>query len=65
MKLIGYTRVSKENKNGLGVSLDEQANWIYSEANRRNAELELVSEGDGVSGRKMSNRPVLLETLRR
>jgi DNA invertase Pin-like site-specific DNA recombinase len=65
MKLIGYTRVSKENKNGQGVSLDEQANWIYSEANRRSAELELVSEGDGVSGRKMSNRPVLLETLRR
>jgi DNA invertase Pin-like site-specific DNA recombinase len=65
MKLIGYTRVSKENKNGLGVSLDEQATWINAEANRRNAQLELVSEGDGVSGRKMSNRPVLLETLRR
>jgi len=65
MKLIGYTRVSKENKNGLGVSLDEQANWINAEAIRRSAELELVSEGDGISGRKMSNRPVLLETLRR
>jgi DNA invertase Pin-like site-specific DNA recombinase len=65
MKLIGYTRVSKENKNGLGVSLDEQANWINAEASRRSAQLELVSEGDGVSGRKMSNRPVLLETLKR
>jgi DNA invertase Pin-like site-specific DNA recombinase len=64
-KLIGYTRVSKENLSGKGVSLDEQAEWINAEANRRNASLEIVSEGDGVSGKKLSNRPVLNETLNR
>jgi DNA invertase Pin-like site-specific DNA recombinase len=64
-KLIGYTRVSKENKNGIGVSLEEQASWLVAETQRRGAELEIVSEGDGVSGRKLSNRPALLETLRR
>jgi DNA invertase Pin-like site-specific DNA recombinase len=64
-KLIGYTRVSKENLSGKGVSLDEQSEWLISEANRRKATLEIVSEGEGVSGKKFSNRPVLNETLRR
>jgi DNA invertase Pin-like site-specific DNA recombinase len=64
-RLIGYTRVSKENVSGRGVSLDEQAKWITAEANRRKASLELVSEGDGVSGKKLSNRPILTETLNR
>jgi DNA invertase Pin-like site-specific DNA recombinase len=64
-KLIGYTRVSKENLSGKGVSLDEQSEWLISEANRRKATLEIVSEGEGVSGKKLSNRPVLNETLRR
>jgi len=62
-KLIGYTRVSKENLSGKGVSLDEQAEWLTSEANRRNAQLEIVSEGDGVSAKKLTNRPVLAVTL--
>lgn len=64
-KLIGYTRVSKENKSGIGVSLDEQRLWLETEATRRNAELEIVSEGDGISARKLSNRPALTETLKR
>jgi len=64
-KLIGYTRVSKENLSGKGVSLDEQAEWLVNEANRRNASLDIVSEGDGVSGKKLSNRPVLMATLNR
>jgi DNA invertase Pin-like site-specific DNA recombinase len=64
-KLIGYTRVSKENKSGLGISLDEQRLWLENEATRRNAELEIVSEGDGISARKLSNRPALMETLKR
>jgi DNA invertase Pin-like site-specific DNA recombinase len=64
-RLIGYTRVSKENFSGRGVSLDEQAEWITAEANRRKASLELVSEGEGVSGKKLSNRPILTETLNR
>jgi DNA invertase Pin-like site-specific DNA recombinase len=63
--LLGYTRVSKENKNGIGVSISEQTQWLTSEADRRNSALELVNEGEGVSARKMANRPVLMETLKR
>lgn len=63
--LLGYTRVSKENKNGIGVSISEQTQWLTSEADRRNSSLELVNEGEGVSARKMANRPVLMETLKR
>jgi DNA invertase Pin-like site-specific DNA recombinase len=64
-QLLGYTRVSKENKNGIGVSISEQTQWLTSEAERRNSSLELVNEGEGVSARKMANRPVLMETLKR
>ena len=63
--LLGYTRVSKENKNGIGVSISEQTQWLTSEADRRNSSLELVNEGEGVSARKMANRPVLMETSKR
>lgn len=63
--LLGYTRVSKENKNGIGVSISEQTQWLTSEALRRNSSIELVNEGEGVSARKMANRPVLMETLKR
>lgn len=65
LNLLGYTRVSKENKNGIGVSISEQTQWLTNEADRRNASLELVNEGEGVSARKMANRPVLMETLKR
>jgi DNA invertase Pin-like site-specific DNA recombinase len=65
LKLIGYTRVSKENKSGIGVSLDEQRAYLENEALRRNALLELVSEGDGISARKLANRPALLSALER
>jgi DNA invertase Pin-like site-specific DNA recombinase len=62
-KVIGYTRVSKENYDGKGISLDEQAEWLTNEATRRGLQLEIISEGDGVSAKKMMNRPVLMETL--
>lgn len=65
LRLIGYTRVSKENKSGLGISLAEQENWLEIEATRRGASLEIVSEGDGVSAKKISNRPALLAILKR
>ncbi len=65
LHFLGYTRVSKDNKNGIGVSISEQTQWLSVEADRRNATLELVNEGEGVSARKMANRPVLMETLRR
>lgn len=62
---IGYSRVSKENKNGKNLSLDEQEAWLTSECLRRNASLVMMSEGDGVSGKKLSNRPVLVEAIRK
>ena len=62
-KVIGYTRVSKENRDGKGVSLEEQSEWLLAEATRRGIDLEILSEGDGVSARKMMNRPVLMATL--
>jgi DNA invertase Pin-like site-specific DNA recombinase len=62
-KVIGYTRVSKENRDGKGVSLEEQSEWLNAEATRRGFDLEILSEGDGVSARKMMNRPVLMATL--
>jgi DNA invertase Pin-like site-specific DNA recombinase len=61
--VIGYTRVSKENRDGTGVSLDEQAQWLEVEAKRRNLDLNLISEGDGVSGKAMRNRPELKSAL--
>jgi DNA invertase Pin-like site-specific DNA recombinase len=61
--VIGYTRVSKENRDGTGVSLDEQAQWLAAEATRRNLDLNLISEGDGVSGKAMRNRPELKSAL--
>ena len=61
--VIGYTRVSKENRDGTGVSLDEQAEWLATEATRRNLDLNLISEGDGVSGKAMRNRPELKSAL--
>jgi DNA invertase Pin-like site-specific DNA recombinase len=62
-KVIGYTRVSKENRDGKGVSLEEQSEWLIAEATRRGFDLEILSEGDGVSARKMMNRPILMATL--
>lgn len=62
---IGYSRVSKENKNGKNLSLDEQETWLSNECVRHNASLVMMSEGEGVSGRKLSNRPVLNEALRK
>ena len=62
-QVIGYTRVSKENRDGTGVSLDEQADWLGNEAKRRDLNLFIVSEGDGVSGKAMRNRPELKRAL--
>jgi DNA invertase Pin-like site-specific DNA recombinase len=62
---FGYSRVSKENKSGKNLSLDEQESWLVGECERRGVALLMASEGDGVSGRAISNRPVLKEILRK
>lgn len=64
-KFFGYTRVSKENSLGNNVSIKSQTEALIKEANLRGYELELINEGEGVSARKLSNRPHLLETLER
>jgi DNA invertase Pin-like site-specific DNA recombinase len=64
-KYLGYTRVSKENLTGKNVSIANQSQILTQEAERRGFELELVDEGEGVSGKKLSKRPVLLEALNR
>jgi DNA invertase Pin-like site-specific DNA recombinase len=64
-KALGYSRVSKENRDGTGVSIAEQEAWLVKEASRRGLLLEIVSEGEGVSARKMMNRPALQSILRR
>jgi len=64
-KYFGYTRVSKENLSGKNVSIANQTQTLLLEAEKRGVALELVDEGEGVSGKKLSKRPVLLETLAR
>ena len=62
-KYFGYTRVSRENRSGTNVSIANQTQTLDKEASRRGIILELVNEGEGVSGKKLSNRPVLKDTL--
>jgi len=64
-KYFGYTRVSRENRSGTNVSIANQTQTLDKEASRRGIILELVNEGEGVSGKKLSNRPVLKDTLDR
>lgn len=64
-KYLGYTRVSKENLTGKNVSIANQSQTLIAEAKHRGFSLELVDEGEGVSGKKLSKRPVLIETLAR
>ena len=62
---LGYQRVSKANLGGRGVSLESQTRWLTNEAERKGVSLEIMSEAEGTSGKRLTNRPVLLETLRR
>ena len=62
---LGYSRVSKENRDGTGVSIAEQEVWLCEEARKRSLALQIVSEGAGVSARKMMNRPALMDILKR
>jgi len=65
MKLIGYIRVSTNRQVVSGAGLEAQIAYIEAEAKRRGAELEIVSEGEGVSGKSISKRLALNEAMKR
>lgn len=65
MKLIGYIRVSTNRQVVSGAGLEAQIAYIEAEAKRRGAELEIVSEGEGASGKSMSKRSALNEAMAR
>ena len=65
MKLIGYIRVSTNRQVVSGAGLEAQIAYIEAEANRRGAELEIVSEGEGASGKSMRKRLALNEAMAR
>ena len=64
-KLIGYIRVSTDRQYQSGAGLEAQVAYIKAEASRRGAELEIVSEGEGASGKSMSKRSALNEAMAR
>jgi len=64
-KLIGYIRVSTDKQIASGAGLEAQIAYIEAEAKRRGAELEIVSEGEGVSGKSISKRLALNEAMKR
>lgn len=63
--LLGYIRVSTDKQADTGAGLQAQIDFINAEAQRRGATVEIISEGEGKSGRKLSNRPALLEAFNR
>jgi len=65
MKLIGYIRVSTNRQVVSGAGLEAQIAYIEAEAKRRGAELEIVSEGEGASGKSMRKRLALNEAMAR
>lgn len=64
-KLIGYIRVSTDKQIESGAGLEAQIAYIEGEAKRRGSELEIVSEGEGASGKSMSKRSALNEAMAR
>jgi len=64
-KLIGYIRVSTDKQIESGAGLDAQVAYIEAEAKRRGATFEIVSEGEGVSGKSTSKRLALNEAMAR
>lgn len=64
-KLIGYVRVSTDKQIESGAGIDAQISYLQQEADRRNLELEIVSEGEGASGKSMGKRLALNEAMNR
>jgi DNA invertase Pin-like site-specific DNA recombinase len=64
-KLIGYVRVSTDKQIESGAGIEAQISYLQQEATRRNAELEIVSEGEAASGKSMTKRIALMEAMNR
>jgi len=62
---LGYIRVSTDKQIESGAGLTAQINFINAEALRRGGTVEIISENESKSGKKLSNRPALMEALRR
>ena len=64
-KLIGYVRVSTDKQIESGAGIEAQISYLQQEATRRGLELEIVSEGEGASGKSMGKRSALNEAMNR
>jgi DNA invertase Pin-like site-specific DNA recombinase len=64
-KLIGYIRVSTDKQIESGAGIDAQIAYLNAEATRRNAQLEIVSEGEGASGKSTAKRSALNDAMAR
>lgn len=62
-RAVIYTRVSTEEQAIEGFSLQAQKKEIIDYCNRYNFEVVKVYEDEGISGKKISNRPQLLQLL--
>lgn len=63
MTAIGYVRVSTEDQAREGVSLDAQREKIRAYCRIHDIELAEILADEGISGKKMSNRPALQQAL--
>jgi DNA invertase Pin-like site-specific DNA recombinase len=61
---IAYVRVSTADQAEHGASLDAQETALRDEATRRGWDIEIVRE-EGKSAKSMTNRPKLIETIKR
>lgn len=64
-KLIGYVRVSTDKQIESGAGIEAQISYLQQEADRRGLELEIVSEGEGASGKSMGKRSALNDAMKR
>jgi len=62
-KIVGYVRVSSQGQAENGISLEAQRAKIKQYAELNDAELINIYADEGISGKKVSNRPGLLEAL--
>lgn len=64
-KLFGYVRVSTDKQIESGAGIEAQISYLQQEADRRGLELEIVSEGEGASGKSMGKRSALNDAMKR
>jgi len=63
--ILGYIRVSTDKQTDSGAGLEGQRNYLTSEATRRGALLEIISEVEATSGKSTKKRPCLMGALDR